>query len=165
MDLVQFVQLENGTVASSKLCNMFVTCLAEDDRFGGIPKMIQKMQRVPYSRFSGWVSHIQECQLNNLDYYLSLDSQEQGSYLQNIVDTSMIGSSISAAVYDPNEILLGAVVFYYKQPGLNNQTEESTIALIKQFQNSVQSIFLQYHLDRKAKKLELGLQKEITEEK
>ena len=165
MDLVQFIQLENGTVASSKLCNMFATCLAEDDRFGGIPKMISKMQRVPYSRFSGWVSQIQECQLNNLDYYLSLDSHEQGSYLQNIVDTSMIGSSISAAVYDPNEILLGAVVFYYKQPGLNNQTEESTISLIKQFQNSVQSIFLQYHLDRKAKKLELGLQKEIVEEK
>ena len=106
MDLVQYIQLENGTTASSKLCNMFATCLAEDTRFGSVPKLISKMQRIPYSRLSGWVSQMQECQLRNLDYYLSKDSQTQGSYLKNIVDTSFIGSSISSPVYDPNEVLI-----------------------------------------------------------
>ena len=157
MDLVQFIQLENGTVASSKLCNMFATCLAEDSRYGSIPKMIQKMQRIPYSRFSGWVSQIQECQLNSLDYYLSPDSHAQGSFLTNIVDTTPIGSSASAAVYDPNNLLIGAVVFYYKNPNFNNQTEEAAADLITQFQKSVESIFLNYHLDRNRKKVELGL--------
>ena len=164
MDLVQFIQLENGTVASSKLCNMFATCLAEDNRFGNIPKMIQKLQRVPYSRFSGWVAQIQECQINNLDYYLSPDSQAQGSYLKDIVDTTPIGSSASAAVYDPNELLLGAVVFYYRQPNFNNQENEDVVNLIGQFKNSVESIFLNYHLDRKAKKRELGLESDIEED-
>lgn len=164
MDLVQFIQLENGTVASSKLCNMFATCLAEDSRFGSIPKMIQKMQRVPYSRFSGWVSKVQECQSNNLDYFASPDSKATGSFLTNIVDTNPIGSSVSAAVYDPNELLLGAVVIYYKNANYNNQSEASAVELIKQFKNSVQSIFLRYHLDRINKKVELGLTIEDTEE-
>ena len=40
MDLVNYIQFENGTSATSKLCNMFLSCLAEDDRFGSIPKKI-----------------------------------------------------------------------------------------------------------------------------
>lgn len=48
-DLVQYLQLENGTAATSKIQNMFLTCLAEDDRYGSIPKIIKKLQRMPYS--------------------------------------------------------------------------------------------------------------------
>lgn len=157
MDLVHFLQLENGTVATSKLCNMFISCLAEDSRFGTMPKLISKLQRIPYSRLSGWVTQIQDNQLNNLDYYLSEDSHEKGSYLKDVIENDCIGSSISAPVYDPNGLLIGAVVFYYKNPKLNNQKEKDAISLIKQFQNSVESIFLNYNLDRKKKKEEFGL--------
>ena len=40
-DEVMYLQLENGTVATSKLCNMFITCLAEDDRYSVIPKKLE----------------------------------------------------------------------------------------------------------------------------
>ena len=73
-------------------------------------------------------------------------------------------SSASSAVYDPNELLLGAVVFYYRQPNFNNQENEDVVNLIGQFKNSVESIFLNYHLDRKAKKRELGLESDIEED-
>ena len=51
--LAQYIQLENGTMATSKICNMFVSCLAEDDRYGKIPKLSSKLQRLPYSKVTG----------------------------------------------------------------------------------------------------------------
>lgn len=157
MDLVHYLQLENGTVATSKLCNMFLTCLAEDGRFGTIPKILTKLQRVPYSRVSDWIEDILKTHEHGEDYFIIHDMDNTDYALLDLFKENNIHSSIAVPIYDPNNLLIGFCVFYYTNSNLNNQTDESAATLIRYFQSSIESIFLSYHLDRKSKKRELGL--------
>lgn len=158
-DDVMYMQLENGTIATSKLCNMFLTCLAEDDRYSEIPKKIKKLQRVPYSQMSDWTEKVSQNVITTRDL----------STVRNLVDENFLSetqSHMSKKVTDKDGYMIGAVVFNYKNLNFNcpsnveediNKFTEAQYDLLKQFQASVEAIFITYHLTRREKKRELGL--------
>ena len=154
--LAQYLQLENGTMATSKICNMFISCLAEDDRYGKIPKLSGKIQRIPYSRVTGWINKIVASKGSSKDYVLTPDTSKADYSMAEIVDAPEIKSCIVAPVYDPNEILLGMCVFYYNENDFNGHEEAETI-LVNKFRTGVESVLLEYHMNRKSKKISLGL--------
>ena len=139
--LVQYLQLENGTMATSKICNMFVSCLAEDDRNGRIRKLISKIQRIPYSKVTGWINKIIETKGSSVDYVLTPNVHEADYSLSEIVDASDVKSCIVAPVYSSNEVLLGMCIFYYPEFNFCGH-EESEISLINKFRSSVEGILL-----------------------
>lgn len=158
MDKVQYIQLENGTMATSNLCNMFISCLAEDSRFSNLPTFISKLQRVPYSRVSCWIDKIRD--LNSKSFNTALcvtNSDIEKCNIREVLEIDSIKSSIAVPIYDPNEILLGACLFYYSEPNYNNQKPEDEIVLINRFRSSIQSIFLDYYMSRQEKKKALCL--------
>ena len=156
MGLVEYLQLENGTMATSKICNMFVSCLAEDDRYGKVHKLISKLQRVPYSKLTGWLNPISDALKNPIDYYITEDISKADYSFADIVDAPEVKSCMIAPVYDPNEILLGICVFYYTGVDLNGD-RETEIPLITKLRASVEAVLLEYHLNREKQKAKLGL--------
>ena len=160
--LAQYMQLENGTMATSKICNMFVSCLAEDDRYGKIPKLSAKLQRLPYSKVTGWINKIVASKGSPIDYVLTPDPSKADYTLAEIIDAPEIKSCIVAPVYDPNEILLGMCIFYYSEINFSGH-EENEIQLINKFRTSVESVLLEYHINRRNKKISLGLDGDLDE--
>ena len=160
--LAQYIQLENGTMATSKICNMFVSCLAEDDRYGKIPKLSSRLQRIPYSKVTGWINKIVESKGSAIDYVMTPDASKADYTLAEIVDAPEIKSCIVAPVYDPNEILLGMCVFYYPETDFSGH-QDSEIQMINKFRTGVESVLLEYHINRKNKKLSLGLDGDLDE--
>lgn len=152
-DEVMYLQLENGTVATSKLCNMFITCLAEDDRYSVIPKKIRKLQRVPYSQLSEWVEHVttHEC--------IIPDIQAEGLRVEEPFFED-VGSHMSETVYDKDGYLIGVVVFNYSSVYFNEADREKQIDFLRQFQASVESVFISYHVSRMDMKKQLHLDSE-----
>lgn len=164
MDRVQYLQLENGTVATSKLCNMFVSCLAEDGRYGRLSHFISKLQRVPYSRLACWIDKIRDLDCQSFNNAICVpNSDEEECNIRAVLDTDTVKSSIVAPIYDPNEILLGVCVFYYANKEYNNQDINDEIVMINRFRSSIQSIFLEYYLARKHKKEELKLEGDLDD--
>ena len=161
MDSVSFIQLENGTTATSKICNMFVSCLAEDSRFGGLSKYISKFQRVPYSKVSYWADIIQEMKRNQdpVTCIMTPDSSVLGHYasIRSLMDMECVNSSVVSPVYDPNGVLLGAGVFLYSKKNFNDLSEDEQIKLMNEFRISLETIFLDYFLSRREKKKELNI--------
>lgn len=158
-DLVQYLQLENGTMATSKIQNMFLTCLAEDDRDGCIPKFIKKLQRIPYSETVCWLEKLLNTTSTD-DIFLCTPDISKADYNRTrIEDITGIGSVIVAPVYSRTEILLGICVFYYHEINYNGRfkTEHD---LMDRFKNSVESKILEYHIHRDKKKADLGLEDE-----
>lgn len=158
MDRVHYLQLENGTVATSQLCNMFVSCLAEDGRYGRLPHFISKLQRIPYSRMACLVDRVRSLDGQSFNTAICIeDSDKEDCNIKTVIDTDTIKSSIIVPIYDPNELLLGACVFYYANVKYNNQDINNEITMINRFRSSIQSIFLEYYLARREKKSRLGL--------
>lgn len=159
VDLVQYLQLENGTMATSKIQNMFVTCLAEDDRYGNIPKMIRKLQRMPYSETTIWLNKVTELKKQG-KLVLEIPDISAVEYSRTFVDDlTSVGSILVAPVYDPNEILLGVCIFYYHDKDFNKAKDVEEAYLTK-FTSAVESIILDYHIHRDQKKKDLGLEGE-----
>lgn len=155
--LAQYLQLENGTVATSKICNMFISCLAEDDRYGRVPKLSSRLQRLPYSKVTGWIGKIIEIRNTDMDYILTEDVSKADYSIAEIVDAPEIRSVILAPVYDPNNTLLGMCVFYYADINFDGN-KESEIQLINKFRCGVEQVLVEYHMDRSRKMKELGLE-------
>lgn len=149
-DEAMYIQLENGTVATSKLCNMFLTCLAEDDRYSSIPKKIRKLQRVPYSQAAEWVDKVceHECLLNDIEEQ-AIHVEE--SFFENVK------SHMSETVHDKDGYLIGMVVFNYAEKDYNGASEQSEKTLLRQFQASVESVFISYHVSRVEMKRQLNI--------
>lgn len=158
-DLVQYLQLENGTMATSKIQNMFMTCLAEDDRYGAIPKMIKILQRMPYSETTCWLNKLEEVTSDNRCILQTPDISKADYNRTRIEGIKGIGSVMIAPVFDPGNILLGICVFYYHQTNYNNQ-EKVEVKYIQDFRNAVESVIVMYHTARADKKNELGLEEE-----
>ena len=156
-DEVMYLQLENGTVATSRLCNMFITCLAEDDRYSVIPKKIRKLQRVPYSQLSEWVEEVttHEC--------IIPDVQAEELHVEEPFFED-VGSHLSETVHDKDGYLIGMVVFNYFSGYFNEADEEKQIDFLRQFQASIESVFISYHVARMDMKKQLHLdENEISE--
>ena len=154
---VLYMQLENGTIATSKLCNMFLTCLAEDNRYSEIPKKIKKLQRVPYSQMAEWT----ECVIKKE----VLIRQVKSSNLQvEECFFSDVNSHMAREVVDKDGYLIGMVVFNYGKENYNladggniDEVEKGQLELLRCFQASVESVFIAYLVARREKKRELGL--------
>lgn len=161
MDSVSYVQLENGTVAASKLCNMFVTCLAEDDRFSNLPKYMDKFQRIPYSKVSFWADSIAALQLDptkqNIIMTPNSDALDENASIRNIINFNDIKSSIVAPVYDPNGTLIGAGIFLYGKVDFNGMVPNEQRVLMNQFKASLESVFLEYYIARIDKQKEFKI--------
>nr|CAI9751337.1 hypothetical protein DGKKSRWO_DGKKSRWO_CDS_0057 [uncultured phage]CAI9752214.1 hypothetical protein CVNMHQAP_CVNMHQAP_CDS_0057 [uncultured phage] len=154
MDLVNYIQFENGTTAMSKICNMFLTCLAEDNRFGTIPKMIDYVHRTSYSRLSVWVKDINSAPDG---IYIATKREDfSEDYSDFIPSCKHIKSFISGAVKDPNGVLIGICSFYYVDT-LDSSVIEQNVAVLRKFITSVETIFLNYQLDREKMKKSLNL--------
>lgn len=154
MDLVNYIQFENGTTAMSKICNMFLTCLAEDTRFSNVPKMIDNVRRVPYSRLSTWVKDINTA--HNTIFVANKKEDFSEDYSDFIPSCAKVKSFISSAVKDPNGTLIGICSFYYAE-ALDDTVIKQNVALIKKFTTSIETTFLNYQLDRDKMKKELNI--------
>lgn len=157
-DLVQYLQLENGTMATSKIQNMFLTCLAEDDRFGQIPKLITHMQRMPYSECSLWLDTLSNS-ISSGSVTLDTPDLSTAEYSKMRLEGAdgKIGSVLIAPIFDPNEILLGICVFYYHEKNFNGQKLDAEKDLILHFKSYIENTLFNYHLSRRNKKIQLGL--------
>lgn len=156
-DLVSYLQLENGTAATSKIQNMFLTCLAEDDRFGTVPKLITRLQRLPYSEVVCWLGKFTEHSAKD-NFIIKTPDLSKADYNRTRIDgITGISSVLVAPVFDPENILLGIVVLFYSNISFNGQEEEE-LDYLHQFKLSVETTLLEYHLKRKNKKKEIGLE-------
>lgn len=156
-DEVMYLQLENGTIATSKLCNMFVTCLAEDDRYSDIPKKIKKLQRLPYSQLAEWVDKVSENRVVIPEFGVETIHIEEDFF-------SSVNSHMAKSVIDKDGYLIGMVVFNYKNKNFNSPNEQNDecnenhqLKLLREFKVSVEAIFIAYNVARIDMKKELGL--------
>ena len=155
MDLVNYIQLENGTLATSKICNMFLSCLAEDTRFGDVPKMISRIQRIPYSRLSCWVDKIMD---DPNGTYLESDTNDvDDCCFRDIMGTDGVRSIVSCAIHDPNGAFIGVCSFFYGGPEWDGRTEIECRDLMVKFVSAVEGLFLDYHISRRKRRKELNL--------
>ena len=159
MDLVNYIQFENGTVATSKLCNMFLSCLAEDNRYGVIPKFISTLQRIPYSRLSTWTNNV----VNSEDGIYRVNNREKEfdeDYSDFVIGSENVKSFICGAVKDSNGVLIGICSFFFATEnccGDDEESEERCKTTLQKFITSVETIFLEYNIARENKKKELKI--------
>lgn len=156
-DEVMYLQLENGTIATSKLCNMFLTCLAEDDRYSEIPKKIRHLQRIPYSQVAEWIDKVTQ-------HDLLIPAVDSATFNIDEVFLKNVKSHMSRTVYDKDGYLIGMVIFNYAKEHYNTSSEEpdpdyeqTQLNLLRQFQASVETVFVTYHVARIDMKRELGI--------
>ena len=158
VDRVNFIQFENGTVATSKICNMFLTCLSEDTRFGKIASMLPSIQRMPYSKLSTWVNSVRDSKegLCFVPQRSEHKSKLESSFAY-ITNDEQIKSYISGEVKDAEGILIGFCSFFYSDINYNGETKEDCETAIKTFIASVEYVLREYQINKKEKKKELKI--------
>lgn len=157
-DRVQYFQLENGTIAVSKLCNMFITCLTEDSRYGRLTKEIENLQRIPYSRLSTWIEAVKEQIMDPRENAIAMNCINDEALKElNSLFSQPIRSSISAPVFDHNHVFVGVCCLNYAGFDFNESDLESEMEILDQFKFTIESILVHYQKLRVDKLTELGL--------
>lgn len=146
-----YIQLENGTIATSKICNMFFSCIAEDTRYSKIPKATDYIQRIPFTRMSSWFNKV-------------YDSEYQVVYLtkQEDIDdifynTVGIKCMVSSLVRDAKGYVIGICNFMFADGQEIDDLIDCNTQMLK-FVSSVETIFLDFNFELENKKKELGLE-------
>jgi hypothetical protein len=152
-DQVLFLQFENGTTSTSQLYTMYLSCLAEDNRYGTIPNKCASLQRIPYANLVDWV---EECTEAEDCIALPHVFEDRPLWAQNPLFLE-VGSNLSQAVYDREGYIIGLVVFNYASRQFNGTDREKEIDLIHHFKTAVETVFLSYQLVRHRKMVDLGL--------
>lgn len=152
-DLVNYIQLENGTLASSKVCNMFISCLAEDNRFSNIPKMMPDIQRVPYTKMSAWVNDVR----TNGIYSFS-DMKVFSEDYSFVSSDSYIKSCMSCAVKNGDGVFIGMCTFFFTEENFSGIEEKQCEDLLVKFATSVETVFINYNKNRRDKIKELKIE-------
>lgn len=156
MDSVIYLQLENGTVATSRLSNMFITCLTEDSRASKIPKVSSSIQRVPYSRLIELVADAYNKIIVNCDFKSKDKSCSKHREIMDVVPSfESVSSYIIAPVRNMQGYLIGYCLFLYANPMSNGEDEKEHTDLMNKFVASVEAVFLRYNKARDKKKKEL----------
>ena len=165
-DRVMFAQLENGTLATTKLCNMFISCLAEDNRFGNLPKDIRKLRRIPYAHLSDWVDALKAISIEDERETLRLAGDDNNLLRTiNAVYTNPVGSHISIDVLDHNKVFIGICIFEYAKKDFDGMDVTKESALIHDFKVSVESTLYNYYVMREKQKVLYDIMhSDITEE-
>lgn len=152
-DLVSYFQLENGTIATSRLHNMFITCLVEDDRFGRLPKAITKMQRIPYSQVAVWIDTVRQHVYGLPNGIEDVESVSFGEILKE----KGVRSALYEEVRDGHGYFIGVCSFEYAEAKYNNEDVQSQKEDLHDFKTSVQSIFIEFHMLQEEKLKELKI--------
>lgn len=157
MDLVNFIQLENGTVATSKIYNMFIRCIAEDTRASIVPKMSTAVQRVPYNMVSDLINNTRSSEKGYLiKRYEDVKNIYEG-YVDIIPSFEHIQSLITAPVKDSDGVLIGFCAFYYTHEDWNHIAEQDCKDLMQKFVGSVETVYSEYSKSKRKKRKDLGL--------
>ena len=151
---VFFLQLENGTVATAKIFNMYLTCLAEDNRYSDSPKIQLNLQRIPYSQLAEWCAESQK------KIYVTDMQEHQTNWPQAIVPND-IKTIISTGVRDKDGFVIGFAVFMSRDSSAGNITQTKPIELMKEFKTAIETIFLSFNVECKDKQAELGLKEAV----
>ena len=149
-DQVLYMQFENGTTATSKLSNMFISCVAEDDRYGEISKKISELQHIPYYLVAEWAEEAME-----ETFALSDIKAQRENWDFPIIDDA--ASHISSPVNNKNGNFIGIVIFNYKARHYNGAPKENQLKLINECKTAIETIFLTYYIAQKKKMTELKL--------
>lgn len=144
-----YIQLENGTIATSKLCNMFFSCIAEDNRYSNLNKLIKIVQRVPFIRLSSWFNKLYSSS-HQVVYITEREDIDDVLY-----DDVGVRCVLSSLVRDPNGLIIGACNFVFSEEQNVDDLDEYNTQMIK-FVSSVETIFLDYNINLKNKAKELG---------
>jgi hypothetical protein len=151
---VLFLQFENGTVATNNLYNMCISALAEDNRYGPIPKKCANLQKIPYCDLVDWAELLtsgEESRLAVSD--IPIVRPEWGSkYLFHNVK-----SHLAHTVHDKDGYPIGIAVFSYHSIRFNGLEEHGQINIIEKFKTAIETVFLGYHISSRDKKLQLQI--------
>lgn len=156
MDSVSYIQLENGTVATSKLSNMFVTCLAEDSRGSIMPKLLPSIQRVSYSRVTEFIDDARD-KVVIMDGLQSDDEHNYRKLADIIPGYKLVDSYVISPVKDSQGYLVGFCLFLYTDSINFSADKDNRKDLITKFAAGVETVLLEYNSSRKNKKKELNL--------
>lgn len=147
-----FVQLENGTIATSKLCNMFFSCNAEDDRYSMLPKLTEKIQRIPFIRMSKWFNKVYQAP----EDVVYLKAEE----LDDINEQLKIKYCVSGPVRDAKNLIIGICNFTYTEELTTEEEMQDARAHMHKFVAAIETIFLEYNVNLEQKREELHLDDE-----
>ncbi len=156
MDLVNYLQIENGTVTAAKIHNMYVSCLAEDSRLGNLPKLSGTVQRLSYGTFTEFTGDLGMTQSKDVAA-VTVDTLE-GKMPVQILSNGAIKSYMFLPVFDLSSNLVGTAVFYYSEENYNGTQKDSNIKLLEQFKTSIEHIFFEFATSRAEKIEELKLE-------
>lgn len=145
-----FLQLENGTLATSQICNMFFSCVAEDNRYSDIKKLLNTVQRIPFTRLSNWFNSINDNEDESKVVYL------KEHQLDDIFLELGIRSMISGLVHDADGFIIGVCNFMFSDDISEDEIESYKQKMIN-FVTSIETIFLGFRVNLKYTKEKLGI--------
>lgn len=145
-----YIQLENGTIATSKICNMFFSCIAEDTRYSKIHKAIDNIQRVPFTRMSNWFNKVYDSEYQTV-YLVKKEDIDDIFYT-----TIGIRCMVSSLVRDGKGYVIGVCNFMFADEQEIDDLVNYNAQMLK-FVSSIETIFLDFNYELEDKKKELGL--------
>lgn len=159
-DCVLYLQLENGTMADSKLQNMFITCMAESNRYTNLPKRMNKIQRLPLQSIVSYIEGVN--QSDKVEYITSELNSDTGVKARDLLFPQNISAWRMRVVRNRSGYIVGYIVFEYLfDAGKNGVSEfrddEQPSSLIDQCQAAIESELLRYNNQIESKRKELGL--------
>jgi hypothetical protein len=152
-DQVLFFHIENGTVSPSSLHSMFVSCLAEDNRYGSkLPKKCASLQRIPFNILTDWVKDQED------DVLLVPDiTAKYPAGLGKPEFFSGVKSHISCSLCNDDRITTGFVVFNYSHINYDDLDGTAQRNILYNFKVAVKTVFLDYQISTRDKKSELKI--------
>ena len=159
-DRIIYLQLENGTIADSKLQNMFITCMAESDIYSELPGRMNKIQRLPLQSI---VSYIERVNYYGMVETLSEDiSVDIDIKVKELLFPQNISAWRMKVIHNRSGYIIGYVVFEYLFDSCVNgklefEDDENPSSLIDQCQAAIEAELLRYNNQIEFKRNELGL--------
>lgn len=159
-DRVHFLQLENGTVAITGVYNMYITSIAEDDRYSRLPRVYRYVNRIPYNRLSSLMELMRNMQAYDSEIVeLNGENDESHDILRifNELYSSKVGSCLALPIYDHEQVFVGSVLFDYIDTNYNGKEPEQQKKYLRELQISIHTILNTYNANLVKKRIELGL--------
>ena len=159
-DCVMYLQLENGTIADSKLQNMFITCMAESDRYSELPKRMNKVQRMPLQSIVSYIEKVNQCgMIEMLSKDITSDVDEKA---KNLLFPQSISAWRMKVIHNRSGYVIGYVIFEYLFDSYHNgkiefDDDENPTSLIDQCQAAIETELFRYNNQIESKRKELGL--------
>lgn len=145
-----YIQLENGTLATSNLCNMFFSCIAEDNRYSKSEKLINNIQRVPFTQMADWFNKITNSE-HKIVYLSDQKDIDEVFFIE-----SNVRSMLATLVRNTKGIIIGVCIFYFTEEKTNEELDNLKDDLLS-FSSGVETLFFTYDLNTKEKRKELKI--------